>query len=78
MQFAEFRDAVNLIFVRDYAADIDDLGLEEASMGGAWEQKFSPHEYVKWIADKFDLTTICEFKANLVSELSDSLFKQRA
>jgi hypothetical protein len=78
MQFTGFRDEVSFSFGRDKAADIVDLGLEEASMKDAWIEKFSPLEDVKRIAEKFDLMTICHFKANIVAELSDNSFKPRA
>ncbi len=78
MQFSEFKAELNFIFLRDYASSIEELGFEEVSMKNAWAQQLTPAEYVDWLANRFDLMNLRDFKAQIIRNLSDDMLKQKA
>lgn len=60
MSSRSWRAAADRLLLRDYCIDLDDVGLDDAEISALSESFADPAEFVRYLAQKHDLTSVAE------------------
>lgn len=52
---ATWKRQIDALMKRDYAIDTDDAGLGEEDIARFFAAGYTPEEFVRWFAEKYDL-----------------------
>jgi hypothetical protein len=55
ISFSKWRAAVDQRLKNIYVITINDAGIDDEFLTSHWEMKQSPHEFVEWFGNKYDL-----------------------
>jgi hypothetical protein len=56
LNFSKWVECADKLFQQHYAVTMEDIGFSEDDLRRVWKTDETPDEYVKWYAEKYDLT----------------------
>ncbi len=60
--FLRWRQLVGQALNSNFAITIEDAGTSESDLRKSWKSGQTPHEYVCWYGEKYDLTHLSEWR----------------
>ncbi len=63
MNFDEWQRDVDARMQKDFAITLGDAGIDRADLSRYFHQKVEFAEFVRWFAEKYDLTSVADWVA---------------
>lgn len=67
--FTQWKREVDELMHVDYAITIVDSGIDDDELYKYWKSQLSANEFVEWVATKYNLTSVAEWKRRLTRRL---------